>query len=72
MGSAATSPTGTLASGQRAATDIERVVSCTSAESSVPELQLPEPISKYESDPGDSETLSEQSQHFHALIVSHG
>ena len=36
--------------------DMDRVVSCTS-ESSVPELALPEPISKYESDPPDCEPL---------------
>ncbi len=71
MGSAATSPTGTLAHGQRSAAEIERVVSCTSAESFVPELQLPEPISKYESDAGDSETLSESPRPLHALFLSH-
>ena len=38
--------------------DMERVVSCTSVESSVPELALPEPVSKYETDPPDCEPLS--------------
>lgn len=37
--------------------DMDRVVSCTSVESSVPELALPEPISKYETDPPDCEPL---------------
>ncbi len=37
--------------------DMERVVSVASAESFVPELALPEPISKYESDPPGCEPL---------------
>ncbi|KAK9836955.1 hypothetical protein WJX81_002590 [Elliptochloris bilobata] len=66
-GSVATSPAGgapnpTPVLGHKprpAALDVERVVSCTSAESPVPELALPEPISKYENDPPECEPLSE-------------
>jgi len=49
-GSAAASPPGEPL-------ELERVVSCASAESMVPELALPAPISKFETELPDHEAL---------------
>ncbi len=49
---------------------MERVMSVTSAESTVPELALPEPISKFETDMPDHEALGARTAPAHAQLVA--